>query len=330
MWFNILTGFHEGIPSHVRENIFINGNLLKSLINGKEYVCGFLETPSLDELRERVQRIELNPGKISVREVNADVQQLHIDTSNAGALFQVASQFNLLEMATPHVTPEHGIARYEYDHTQGPACAIAAGAGTIYRNYFVDVNGVTGQTSENQIDCLAKIGAKLGNSDNRLWEMKNGYALASKEGLKEITHILKSSSESEIDELRKLLRIGIQWNTQVTLNDSKHTVTQAFCSALPVSYSQHPPELWSSFAQVILEATYEATLCAGILNSTKTGNKRIFLTLVGGGAFGNDTTWIINAITRSLNLYRHFELDVVIVSHGRSNFFVQDLVRQHQ
>jgi len=154
--------------------------------------------------------------------------------------------------------------------------------------------------------------------------------LASKDGLKEITNILKSSSESEIDELRKLLRIGIQWDTQVTLNDSKHTVTQAYCSAFPVSYSQHPPELWSSFAQVILEASYEATLCSGILNSIKTGNKRIFLTLVGGGAFGNDTTWIINAIRRTLKLYQHLELDVVIVSHGRSNIFVQELVRQHQ
>jgi len=330
MWFDILTGFREETSTQVRENLSVDGGLLKSHINGKEYVCGFLETLSLAELRKRVQCVELNPGKISVREVIADVQQLHIDASNAGSLFQVASQFNLLEMTTPHVTPEQGIDRYEHDHTQGPACAIAAGAGTIYRNYFVDVNGVTGQTSENQIDCLADIGAKLGNSDNRLWEMKNGYALASKEGLNEIRNILKSSIESEIDELRKLLRIGIQWDTQVTLNDSKHTVTQAYCSALPVSYSQYPPEHWSSFAQVILEATYEATLCAGILNSTKTGNKRIFITLVGGGAFGNDTAWIINAITRSLNLYRHFNLDVVIVSHGQSNIYVQELVRHYK
>jgi hypothetical protein len=330
MWFETLTGFREDTPTQVRDNLSADGGLLRSHINDKEYVCGFLETPSLVELRERIQRSELHLGKISVREVNADAQQLHIDESNAGALFQVASQFNLLEMATPHVSPEHGIDRYEHDNTQGPACAIAAGAGTIYRNYFVDVNGVAGQTSENQIDCLADIGAKLGNSDNRLWEMKNGYALASKDGLKEITNILKSSSESEIDELRKLLRIGIQWDTQVTLNDSKHTVTQAYCSSFPVSYSQHPPELWSSFAQVILEASYEATLCSGILNSIKTGNKRIFLTLVGGGAFGNDTTWIINAIRRTLKLYQHLELDVVIVSHGRSNIFVQELVRQHQ
>ncbi|MCK5683507.1 hypothetical protein KAJ27_05280 [bacterium] len=51
-------------------------------------------------------------------------------------MFQVASQFNLLEMVSPGVTPEEGVGRYEHDHTQGPACAIACGVGTIYRNYF--------------------------------------------------------------------------------------------------------------------------------------------------------------------------------------------------
>jgi hypothetical protein len=66
---------------------------------------------------------------------------MHQSPKNAGALFQVASQFNLLEMVLPRVTPEHGVTRYAHDHTQGPACAIAAGAATIYRNYFVPVDG---------------------------------------------------------------------------------------------------------------------------------------------------------------------------------------------
>jgi hypothetical protein len=160
---------------------------------------------------------------------------------NAGSLFQVASQFNLIEMVSFDVTPEQGVDRYEYYRTQGPACAIAAGAGTIYRNYFARVNGGTGQTSTNQIDCLADVGAALGNSDNHLWQMRNGYAFASEEGLIEINNIIESATESEVDELRKLLRIGIHWNTEVTLSNSKHTVTQAYCSALPVSYSQHMP-----------------------------------------------------------------------------------------
>ena len=210
MWFKTLTGFHEESPDQVRENISVNGEILKSHINGREFICGVLEIPSLAELRESVLSSGIKTRKLSVREEIADVQSLHIDEENSGSLFQVASQFNLLEMVSPDVTPEHGVSNYEYDRTQGPACAVAAGAGTIYRNYFLDVNGRMGQSVNNQIDCLADIGNALGNSDNQLWVMRNGYAFATDNGLISINNKIKASSESEIDELRKLLRIGIQ------------------------------------------------------------------------------------------------------------------------
>jgi hypothetical protein len=327
-WFETLTGFAEESPQQIRANITVDGNALKSHVNGKLLVYGELEIPSLAELRERVQSSGLKVGKISVREVVANVQHLHMNESNANSLFQVASQFNLLEMVSPSVIPECGIGIYENDHTQGPACAIAAGAGTIYRNYFAIVNGQTGQSAGNQIDCLADIGAALGNSEGRLWEMRNGYALASQTGLVEISNRLRASSESELDGLRQLLRIGIQWDTQVTLNDSEHLVSQAYCSALPVAYSHLSSALWSDFARFILEASYEATICAAIVNSVRNGDNRLFLTLLGGGAFGNETDWIIRGIQRALKLYRDADLDLAIVSYGSSNHYVQRLVDQ--
>ena len=70
----------------------------------------------------------------------------------------MASQFNVLEMISEHVTPEEGVTRYAWDRTQGPACAIAAGAATIYRNYFVPVGDGVGQTADRQIDALAGVG----------------------------------------------------------------------------------------------------------------------------------------------------------------------------
>jgi len=90
--------------------------------------------------------------------VTGDVRQMHQSPENAGALFQVASQFNLLEMTGPEVSPEDGVTRYQHDRTQGPACAIAAGAATIYRNYFAPVDGRDGQTAERQFDGLADLG----------------------------------------------------------------------------------------------------------------------------------------------------------------------------
>src|SRR5690348_14142056 len=114
-WFETLTGFREESAQHVRENLAVDGQTLTSLRNGKVMVCGQLEIPTLAELRERVRASGHKSGKISVREVVANVQHLHTNTANAGSLFQVASQFNLLEMVSPNVTPEYGVSIYEND-----------------------------------------------------------------------------------------------------------------------------------------------------------------------------------------------------------------------
>lgn len=329
-WFHDMTGFEEESPDQVRRNLTVDGDFLTSRINGNTFRCGRLETPSLAELRTRVPGVRGSLGRSTVREVVANVQDLHTDVANAGALFQVASQFNLLEMGAPDITPERGVAIYERDRTQGPACAIAAGAGTIYRNYFVPVNGVPGQSAGNQIDCLADVGEALGNSEGRLWRMWNGYALPSAAGLSEITQRLVRSTEPQLDALRQRLRIGIQWNTQVTLRNGRHAVTQAYCSALPVAYSGISSDLWEPFGRLILEAAYDATFCAAIENAAATGNRRVYLTLLGGGAFGNETHWIADAILRALQIHQDANLDVAIVSYGSSRDFVRRLVTQFQ
>ncbi|MEM7236156.1 MAG: hypothetical protein AAF517_28590 [Planctomycetota bacterium] len=328
MWFRSLFGFRETNGDQVRANLKLDGNRIASLANGRSFVWGRLETPKLSDLRTSAEPHRATSGRLRVSEVVGDVQQLHQDPENEGALFQVASQFNLLEMVAPSVSPEHGVDGYENDWTQGPACAIAAGAGTVYRNYFTDVDGQIGQTADRQIDCLSDLGASLGNDRGRLWAMHNGYALATAEGLTEIRERLSSPDESERDALRKELRIGVQWNTEVTLNDTGHLVTQTYNSALPVAYSSHRAELWEPFATLVLEASYEATLCAAIVNAAETGNRRVFLTLLGGGAFGNRGEWILSAAKRALRTVEDCGLDVSFVSFRRSNPDVCELARR--
>lgn len=327
-WFENLTGCSEESPAHVRAHLRVEGQRLHCASNRRSWQYGHLETPSLAELRARVQAVPCEHRSVSIQEIVANVQHLHLDTNNQHALFQVASQFNLLEMVGPDVTPERGVGIYEHDRTQGPACAIAAGAGTIYRNYFAVVNGQAGQSESNQIDCLSDVGVLLGNADERLWQMTNGYALPSVHGLQEIDRQLGAMNESERDRVRQSLRIGLQWGTQVTLADAAHLVSHAYCSALPVAYTEHPRELWARFATLILEASYEATICAAILNASNTKNPTLFLTLLGGGAFGNEVDWIVEAIRRALHGYRDSGLDVSIVSYGRSNPRVQQLAKE--
>ena len=324
-WFTKLVGFSERSADEVRECIAVHGSQLTSQVNGATYQCGRLEMESLRELRKRVASSGGPSGKLKMSELVGDAKALHADHANAGAIFQVASQFNLLEMVSPSVTPEYGIGIYENDPTQGPACAIACGSGTIYRNYFVELDGQLGQSEANQVDCLADMGRALGNDSNRLWKMRNGYALPTAGGLKEVTTLLHSMSETELDAVREKLQIGVQWDTQVTLAGSKHLVTQVYCSALPVAYSGLDSSLWEPFARLVLEAAYEATLAVAILNAANTGNKTAYLTQLGGGAFGNDPRWILDAIRRAATTFKDMGLEVKIVSYRHSNPAVQKL-----
>lgn len=327
MWFKKLTGFNEESPENVREKLLLDGSNLVSKVNGKTFQFGGLKTPTLSELRAEALPTEIFKDVIRITEIVRDVQLLHADPENENALFQVASQFNLLEMVGPEVTPERGVDIYEHDYTQGPACAIACGAGTIYRNYFAQVKGRIGQTFDNQFDCLELIGKELNNDELQLWTMRNGYALASQSGLEAINTRLNSLSELEREELKGKLKIGLQWHTEVTFSENRQLVSQAFCSALPVAYSHVSPAYWEDFARLILEATYEATLYAALINYEKTNCNKVYLTLVGGGAFGNSFYWIAESLTKALNKFRNTPLDVRIVSYGKSNPRIQELIK---
>jgi len=317
-WFEKLTGFRESGYGVTRSRLEVVGARLRSKINGQSYAVGVLETPSLKELRQRA-RVALGnlAGSVKVSCVSGDVRTMHRDSANRNALFQVASQFNLLEMTGPDITPEEGVTRYSDDHTQGPACAIAAGAATVYRNYFADVDGQSGQNRHRQIDCLSDLGAALGNHGEALWAMRNGYALCTDKGLTAIDRSLAASSDEQINELRDLLRIGLHWNVEVTdASNPRPLVSQAFCSALPVSYSSIPARRWRAFATLVLEGAYEATLWAATLNAHQSSSKVVFLTQVGGGAFGNDDSWVQDALRRALEIVKDIRLDVRLVSYG--------------
>lgn len=207
-WFQVLTGLPTHDRALVQAMVQPEGQLLRFLANGRLAFHGQLLLPSLNDLRESHDAAATGPLRLS--EVVADVQSLHLDPANAGAVFQVASQFNLLEMVGPQVAPEDGIARYDRDKTQGPACAIACGAGTLWRNDFVPLMGGIGQTKDRQIDCLADLGAALGNTHSQLWSMANGYALPKAGGLSRIANHLTTMTDTELDTLRGLLRVGVQ------------------------------------------------------------------------------------------------------------------------
>lgn len=331
-WFESLMGFVETEYALTQRQLSVDGEFLQSTVNGRRFRCGALELVSLAALRERAATAPVGPPT-RVQIVQGEARALHRDPRNARALFQVASQFNLLEMIGPARRPEDGVGCYSFDRTQGPACAIAAGAATIYRNYLVPIDGHTGQTETRQLNGLADVGAFLSRTLNRpvdsLWRMQNGYALATADGLGAIDDWLRSTSPAEHDAVRSRLRIGVHRNVEVTDVPSGHgpLVSQAFCSALPVAYSDVPSAQWQRFARLVLEAAYEATLWEAVMQRQRRGPGRVLLTLLGGGAFGNREVWIVEAIERAVAAVADRGLDVQIVCYGAPSTVVAGLAR---
>ena len=322
-WFERITGFCELDYASSRRQLEVDGTQLRSHVNGAAYEIGKFEMVSLQDLRKRMLSGGGLAGKSRITAVGGDVRKMHGQPEHANALFQVASQFNMLEMTGPDVTPERGVTRYQSDPTQGPACAIAAGAATIYRNYFVPVGNGTGQTSDRQLDGLADLGSALSGALGMpvcdLWTMRNGYALCTQSGLEAIAAHLAMLNSEKIDALRSHLCIGLHSDVEVTDGklERRPRVSQAFCSALPVAYSRVRSKYWHAFAALVLEAAYEATILAATLNAQTGGSNVVLLTRLGGGAFGNEPEWIHGAMRRALGLAKGMGLEVRLVSHGR-------------
>lgn len=335
-WFEKLAGFRESGYAGTRAKFEVSGTQLRSLVSGASHGIGTFELNSLQALREKAQGAGSRPGRLRASVVTGDVRKMHRQPENAGSLFQVASQFNMLEMVGPSITPEQGVTRYESDPTQGPACAIAAGAATIYRNYFVPIGGAQGQTAKRQLDGLADVGAALsealGVPVERLWTMQNGYALARRSGLDLISQHLSTLDTKQIDDLRGRLSIGVHLDVEATEAERRPgpLVSQAFCSALPVAYSGIGVSHWERFGLLVLEAAYEATMWAAVLNAQRGVSNVVFLTFLGGGAFGNDDRWIHAAIRRALSTVIAHDLDVRLVCYSAPSEAVKQLVREYQ
>lgn len=330
-WFKDLMGFDETQYAPTQAQLQLMGTELVSKVNGRRYGIGRLETPTLNELRAQAAALRQPcAGRLQVFNTVADAYALHGHTELKGTLVQVASQFNLLEMTHPSVSPEDGVSRYAADLTQGPACAMAAGAATIYRNYLAPVGEHIGQTRTHQINTLSDLCQAL--PSGAAIRMQNGYALLGDKTLSTVDAALAHATEPQLDAWRGLLRIGLHWDVETTAPGpgQGQLLSQAFCSALPVSYNSNARSPhWARLATLVLEAAYEATLCAAIVNQARGQSNRVYLTLLGGGAFGNQSAWIEAALGRALDSVADLDLQVHLVSYRDVPASLQALARRY-
>lgn len=341
-WFSDEFGFNEFGPKNVvleaaPDTFFevlprerdADGSILKSLANGQQWAIGTFSTPTLSELRRsyRERRSEPAVGQdrrgLRFSAIEADVIDLHADASNLHATFQVASQFNCLEMPSDSYTPAAGITGYVNDRTQGPACALCTAPALVYRNYL--------HTPDRQLDNLDEMSSALGNDDGRLWTMRNGYTLSKPQRLDKLRRAIEGASATVADRERLLghLKVGVHADIAVTRKDEQGhqgrieesmVVSHVLGSACAVAYNPGTrADEWEPFARLVLEASYEACVLAALDNRDRhdgmAGSKKLFLTLLGGDAFGNPQAWILDAIRRALIKFQHEDVDVFLVCY---------------
>jgi len=332
-WFEALFGFKEesyaGTRRRLKATAHRSGFWSLQGENGVRYKAGRFSAPNLSELEMEAAKLGgmgALYGRVRVRNVKGDVATFHSDVENRHATFQVASQFNCLEFPGPRTTPEDGITKYVFDRTQGPACSVACGPATALRNYFVEVGGESGQTYDRQVENLQGMLAQLGDAGKHI-TVRNGYTFADDKGLMVVRKALQDSTSLQ-KSCQQELRIGVHEDVQVTASewgscqqrDPDHTVTQVFGSACSVAYSNSNAGHWASFARLVLLASYEATLWAGLLSAMRhdgrAGSRRVFLTCLGGGVFGNPMSWIAEAMQAALEKFARVNLEVFIVTYS--------------
>jgi hypothetical protein len=326
-WFYKLFEFNEtSVPKKNKQNIndkikFVkeDNNIIAYTSNNKKYYCGLFIRPTYESLlcflkmNLKITKEE-ESSILSINHITInDIFELHYKYPYA--TFQVASQLNCLEFTNISQTPDLGVTFYENDHTQGPACAIACGPATVYRNYVVN--------DTEQVNNLDSLEEFLKKKFNELyWSVINGYLVSDETKLTKLFNHFRDGTLTK-NEIKKYIRVGIGRESEVSFckrTDDKQyilcsfkepiLVSQVFCSAIPISYNDLniPLKLWKPIAMTILEAMYESTILYGINNAianngAKHSNK-IFLTFIGNGAFGNPKEWIAEAIQKSINNIR--------------------------
>lgn len=268
-WFYKLFGTHEenNAFESVKEgfHLSVDKQVLTSLANNKQHQIGTFETVTLEELRDRGRACIPEPTDSTQTTTTynhiktSDIFSMHYEFPNA--TFQAASQFNCLEFSSAQTTPEKGVTRYQFDLTQGPACAISCGAGTVYRNYFTPVQTKQGefqfgQTKSNQINNLDVLETFLDNDIHKYWYVENGYTFS--RGQKHLIKLSKHlathfNSTEQRNVLLSKIKVGVHANVGVNFKSRYNPVpetedvrvTQVYTSALSCTYSGIQNKYWT-------------------------------------------------------------------------------------
>jgi hypothetical protein len=302
----------------LNENAIYDPKTGRLELSSISYQAGKFITPTVKSILDTIAHLDqssksaLQKGKVNVAIVQGkDVGEAHLG-AQPYEVFQAASQFNSLEMATPQMTPYDGIEIYAQDNTQGPRQAIACAPGTFVRNYY--------ETNErgSQFNSLEYLGLSH----------TNGYLIWGTSPNSVLSSLLSKDVNS--------IMIPCMIHTQVvgvTRKEGKYyqhitnkIVHQIYSSAVPVNSYGNGGDTTTqlNIAKNIILAQYIGTIGMGLLlfssdkqiKSVTFERPRINLTLIGGGVFKVDKSIIVNCIAEAIEKFNGYEFDVYIHAYS--------------
>lgn len=269
---------------------------------GRQFAGGRFSVPSIESLKASVAKQDTGKRsavRFSVIEGTSpitDIGALQAMASEA-TLFQAASQFNCLEAPGPFLVD---VNSYLTDPTQGPRASVSAFPATLVRHYAAP-DGSGGrfvQSHDRQINLLADA------LPPAIGLVNSGYLQVS--GIPDLP-VAAAALEANFERIR----IGVHDDAQVVLGhawdggvEGQPHIAQTFTSTLAAGgYGRGEPIRGAveTICQQLLRAAYLGTLLAAL----DLGKRRVVLTMIGGGVFGNphrliceSALWAVDEIER--------------------------------
>ena len=275
---------------------FIMGDTFINKNNGKATPIGKFYTSSVQDLLNTLDtQLPKNnrhvPFKI-ITEADIGVIISSLKTKDK-AMVQVASNFNCLEVPSRKTNIESGhlIESAHLDSTQGPAATFGPLAASLYRAHFYK----GGQGMNNQVNMLEDVEPYFSKPING-----------------KLTLSGHETDINDVDHVVKQIKCGIHENSVILYGrdkDGRHfelynaceLVDQVFNASINIrNYGNRTSKSNQlKITRTLLRAAYESTYLSAIYRKREV----LYLTLVGGGVFGNPIDMIVEELVRSHKLY---------------------------
>jgi len=329
-WFEQVTGKKEQdwtdkitVDTFRQEHFKVDNNNMISIVNSKtkvEWNAGELFYESIGQFsnfKHNDIEIPLPKGNLPIIELfsgtNADIKQIMaidlIKVESGQHMFQAASQFDGLESATDtqKTSRFNFFSNYIYDSTQGPFVSLMAPAAAISRRDYVLGQSQIPNNPVNYLDELSQYftvenGYIVGND-------KSKSLIDNNDNLLQKVKVMYNKNATVYFDIRKIDLSDKETGGTISLLSKPIQVHQVFTAAMNIGQgksgylnrTQDNKENLVVKLQFLLEAAYTSTYLA----AHKCGARFLWLTLVGGGVFGNFIDLIVEAINKVHSKYGH-------------------------